>query len=394
MTVAATFAIPGSGGIRPSVAVALDPLTMEAAAEFWRGKIKLGPGEFKKLSDEAKLRAFAISGIAKGDELDTVFKSLQAAIENGISYGDFKKECAEIFARRGWTGKREWRVQNIFRTNIQTAYNIGRYQSQKANADVFPFLQYNAVNDRRTRPTHKALDGKVFPIDHPFWDTWYPPNGYRCRCSTLSLTKGQVERMGLQVGKENPTDSPIEIENPVTGAKMTVQQLLPDPGFAQHPGKVWLESLGEMLAESLEKWPEQVGKAELTRMIAGGPFGKWYEKPSGNWPVGVLGAAQAEAIGATSRTVLLSGETVGKQKASHPELFADEYRFVQGAIDRGEQIKDGERSLIFILEDDSYVCVVKSTITGKGVYVTSFRRLSKAEAKRDAEIRRLREKGR
>ena len=29
---------------------------------------------------------------------------------------------------------------------------------------------------------HRALDGKCFPVDHPFWHTWFPPNGHRCRC--------------------------------------------------------------------------------------------------------------------------------------------------------------------------------------------------------------------
>lgn len=373
--------------------VSLAPLPMKEAAVFWRDKVKLGPADFKKLSDEAKVRAFAISGIAKGDELTTVYNSLQKAIEQGLSYSDFKKECAEIFERRGWTGKREWRVQNIFRTNIQTAYNVGRYTKQKEMAEYFPYLQYSAVNDRRTRPTHRALDGKIFPVDHAFWDTWYPPNGYRCRCSTLSLTEGQLKRRGLKVEEGDPTDTPIEIADPTTGAKMTTQQLMPDPGFAHHPGKDWLQTVGETLTDRLEKWPEQVGKEELSHMIAGGPFGKWYEKPSGNWPVGRLQEGQAAEIGAKTRTVMLSEETAGKQKLSHPELYADEYRFVQGAIDRGEQIKDGERNLVFIHEEDGYVCVVKSTVTGDGVFVTSFRRLSQAEAKRDSEIARLRRKG-
>lgn len=225
--------------------VTLEPLTMEAAATFWREKVKLGPGEFSRLSDEAKIRAFGISGIAKGDELTTVFNALQAAIEKGISYGEFKKQCAEIFARRGWSGKREWRVQNIFRTNIQTAYNSGRWKEQKELGDTFPYLQYNAVNDRRTRPTHKAMDGKVFPIGHPFWDTWYPPNGYRCRCSTLSLTEKQVKRMGLKVETDDLTDTAVSIPNSVTGERMTVQQLLPDPGFSHHPGKVVWGGIGE-----------------------------------------------------------------------------------------------------------------------------------------------------
>jgi SPP1 gp7 family putative phage head morphogenesis protein len=218
---------------------------MEASAAFWKDKVLLGPGKFSQLSNEAKIRAFGISGIAKGDELTTVFNALQQAIEKGISFSEFKKQCAEIFARRGWTGLREWRVQNIFRTNIQTAYNSGRWQSQKQTAGTFPYLQYNAVNDRRTRPTHKAMDGKVFPVDHPFWDTWYPPNGYRCRCSTLSLTEKQVKRLGLQVETEDPTNTPIAIPNTVTGEALHVQQLLPDPGFNHHPGKVVWGGLGD-----------------------------------------------------------------------------------------------------------------------------------------------------
>lgn len=218
--------------------VSLVPLPMKEAFEFWKNKVHLNPGEFAKLSDEAKLLAFGVSGIAKGDQLTTVFNALQKAIEQGTSFAKFKAECREIFERRGWTGKRDWRVQNIFRTNIQTAYNSGQYKRQKEMADTFPYLQYSAINDRRTRATHKAMDDMVFPIDHQFWNTWYPPNGYRCRCTTLSLTKRQVKRLGLKVETKDPTNMPISIPSPVTGAKLHVQQLLPDPGFSHHPGKV------------------------------------------------------------------------------------------------------------------------------------------------------------
>ncbi len=220
------------------MSVKLEPLTMEAAAAFWKDKVILGPGEFNRLSDQAKIRAFAVAGIAKGDELTTVFNSIQRAIEKGISFSEFKKDCAKVFERRGWTGKRDFRVQNIFRTNIQTAYNSGRWQQQKKQAGTFPYLQYSAINDTRTRKTHLALDGLVFPIDHPFWDDWYPPNGFRCRCTTLSLTKRQIERRGLKVQTENPTGKPIALPNPLNKDKLHTQQLRPDPGSNHHPGKV------------------------------------------------------------------------------------------------------------------------------------------------------------
>jgi SPP1 gp7 family putative phage head morphogenesis protein len=243
----------------------LEALPMQEAIAFWKDKIQLGPAAFAKLDNEARLKAFAVSGIAKGDELSSVYQALQRAIEDGISYGEFKKQCAEIFARRGWSGKREWRVQNIFRTNIQTAYNAGRWQRQKERTGSFPYLMYNAVNDRRTRPTHRAMDGKVFPAEHPFWDTWYPPNGFRCRCSVLSLTEGQVKRRGLTVETEDPTNTAVLIPHPATGEQIAMQQLLPDPGFNYHPGKAAFGGIGRVARKQFEPLPDLRGPDDYRR---------------------------------------------------------------------------------------------------------------------------------
>ncbi len=247
----------------------LEPLPMKEAVTFWQDKMQLGPAAFAKLGDEARLKAFAVSGIAKGDELSSVYQSLQRAIKDGISYGEFKKQCAEIFARRGWTGKREWRVQNIFRTNIQTVYNAGRWAKQKERTASFPYLMYNAVNDRRTRPTHRAMDGKVFPADHEFWNTWYPPNGFRCRCSVLQLTEGQVKRRGLSVETDDPTNTPVLIPNPATGEKMHLQQLLPDPGFGYHPGKAAFGGIGGGGRKEFKPLPDLKGPDAYRRPALG-----------------------------------------------------------------------------------------------------------------------------
>jgi len=222
----------------PESTVTLEPLPFLEAIEFWASKVKLGPGEFRKLTAEAKTMAFSVSNIALGDELDTVYAAIGRALEDGIPFSQFKADCAEIFERRGWTGKRAWRVDNIFRTNIQTAYNVGRYKQLSEETDIFPYWMYDAVNDSRTRPTHRALDGKIYPAGHPFWDNWYPPNGFRCRCSVQPLTAGQVERRGLQVETEDLTHTYIHPIDPKSGNPSPVPvQLLPDPGFAHHPGK-------------------------------------------------------------------------------------------------------------------------------------------------------------
>ena len=233
-------------------------LPMEEAKAFWNDKIQIGAGQYAKLSAEARSRAFAISGIAKGDELNTVFTALQKGIDRGDSFGKFKKECGDIFERRGWVGKRAWRIDNIYRTNIQTAYNVGRYKQLKEESSVFPYWQYDAVNDRRTRPTHLAMDGRVWPADHPVWNTWYPPNGYRCRCSVIGLTRGKVERKNITVEKEDITERLIEPVSPVSGEKMPGRQMLPDIGFEHNPGKVYWEQFSQVIIDRLKTYPEEL----------------------------------------------------------------------------------------------------------------------------------------
>ncbi|MFZ5774035.1 MAG: phage minor head protein [Thermodesulfobacteriota bacterium] len=242
----------------------LRPLPMAEAQEFWRDKVMLSPSQFRRLSAEARLRAFAIGGIAKGDELATVFTALQRAIDQGISFEQFKEECGDIFTRRGWTGLRAWRVDNVFRTNIQTAYNVGRYRQLKGMADAFPYWRYSAVNDSRTRPTHLAMNGLVYPAGHPFWNTWYPPNGFRCRCSVVPLTAGQVKSRGLTVRTEIP--QMIEPIDPTTGNRMPAMQLLPDPGFAYNPGQVAWGGIVEQAGRGrFEDLPGLLGPADYRR---------------------------------------------------------------------------------------------------------------------------------
>ncbi len=239
---------------------------MWEAQQFWKDKVQMRPKDFKALADEAKVKAFAVSGIAKGDQLNTVFTALQRAIDQGTSFDQFKKECGDIFERRGWTGRRAWRVDNIFRTNIQTAYNVGRYRQLNEDVDVVPYWMYSAVNDSRTRPEHLAMNGRVWPANHPTWDTWYPPNGYRCRCSVIALTETQVGKRGLKIEDKDPTGRLIEPVSPVSGERMPAKQLLPDPGFERNPGKDYWGDLGTAMQERLATYPAQLATAVLKEL--------------------------------------------------------------------------------------------------------------------------------
>ncbi len=74
-----------------------------------------------------------------------------------------------------------------YNTTLSTATEAARWQNIVADKEALPYLRYSAVLDDQTRPEHAALDGTVKPVDDPFWDTYYPPIDWNCRCTIESI---------------------------------------------------------------------------------------------------------------------------------------------------------------------------------------------------------------
>jgi SPP1 gp7 family putative phage head morphogenesis protein len=210
------------------------------ALEFFRKKAVLTGPQFEALAaeigDYVNSLAFTVNQVAAADILQDVYDEVLKAIDAGGTFWDFREGIDDIMARRGWTGLAPYRLDNIFRTNIQTAYSVGRYKQMMAIAERRPYWQYDAVNDSRTRPSHLAHDGKVYHHLHPFWDTWLPSNGFRCRCRVNSLSAKEMEEEGL---KEEKTGTSLK----------------PDPGFqtnfAKEPWKPDLKKYHPQLKDEL-----------------------------------------------------------------------------------------------------------------------------------------------
>lgn len=168
---------------------------------------------YGKLPLEARNKAFSVAGVARLDQLQAVRASLDAALAAGQTFAAWKKTAAA----KG-LGLPAHRLDNIFRTNIQSAYmaGIARQQESPAALAARPFFQYDAINDSRTRPAHAALDNVIAPADSPFWRTHTAVLGYRCRCTRIALTEAQAMARGYDPAKPLP-------------------DVQPDPGFAGHP---------------------------------------------------------------------------------------------------------------------------------------------------------------
>ncbi len=53
------------------------------------------------------------------------------------------------------------------------------------------YLQYRTVHDAKVRPAHALLEGITLPLSDQFWEEYYPPNGWNCRCTVVQVRKSK-----------------------------------------------------------------------------------------------------------------------------------------------------------------------------------------------------------
>ncbi|PHM24592.1 phage minor head protein [Xenorhabdus ehlersii] len=172
--------------------------------------------DWEDLWQDAHARSFTVAKVTRLDILEDIRQVLQQALDEGKTDRWFRKELETVLKRKGWWGTTEaddpvtgervtvqqgspWRLDTIFRTNMSVLYSAGRWAEQMENIDDRPYWMYTGINDSHTRKSHLALHGLVFRYDDPFWQAFYPPNGWRCRCSVIALSYDDVKARGLKV---------------------------------------------------------------------------------------------------------------------------------------------------------------------------------------------------
>lgn len=111
---------------------------------------------------------------------------INLARQNNPNFADFKKEALKI--------NQQYNVQYL-QTEFNTANRSGamaeKWEKIQKQKSLYPNLTYKTVKDNRVREEHRNLQDVTKPVDDPFWDKWYPPNGWHCRCY-VTQTDGEV----------------------------------------------------------------------------------------------------------------------------------------------------------------------------------------------------------
>lgn len=93
-------------------------------------------------------------------------------------------------------------------------------------------LQYRTALDGLVRPEHAALEGITLPPSDKFWNEYYPPNGWNCRCTAVQVLKDKYptsdsdqacaagERATTQIGKNGQNKAAMFRFNPGKAEKV------------------------------------------------------------------------------------------------------------------------------------------------------------------------------
>lgn len=150
---------------------------------------------------------------------DELRQALYDADGTVLSKQEFERKAQQLNAKYNL---------NHLSAERNAALNAGsaaaQWQQAQASKEVYPYLRYKTAGDNAVRPEHAALNGVIRPIDDPFWSTYYPPNGYNCRCIAEPVAKGEVTDSDLLKKKAALVKVPKAFQNN-TGATKEVFKL-------------------------------------------------------------------------------------------------------------------------------------------------------------------------
>lgn len=187
--------------------VSADPLDFEEAIAWFRKRVPMSKAEREARAKADARHAAHVASAAHLDLTAQAFAAIKKAAEKGTTLEEFKKDVAAQ-VKAAWGRDDPWRIETIFRTNVQGAYAAGRYRQAK-DPDVLadrPVWMFDAILDDRTTSICKACDGTKLPADDAWWKGHLPPLHHNCRSGFITLTEDQAGKLTLLKPTAKPKD--------------------------------------------------------------------------------------------------------------------------------------------------------------------------------------------
>lgn len=347
--------------------------------------------------------AFTVAKIAKLDLLRSIYSSLDDVIRKGGTFEGWKATILPELQKAGWWGAvsnrdltgtdetiivNQRRLRTIYETNVRMSLASGHWQRIQRQKDVLPYLRYLPSTAEHKRPLHKLWYGVLLPVDHPWWQTHFPPNGWGCRCDFAQVSERRMRKKGWTVTPEDqiPGGPPTRFI-PASGEPIMVPDGI-DPGFGYNPGTAHLRAVANKTTASLRAATaaglDEVADATLREIVSDPAFDQFLALPDSSFPVAILSPEQQTAIQAKERIVVLPEAIYRKQRGElpkvsrgHPELAAEDYRLLPDIVAHALVVaQQGDDRLIFFTDaaGNLWKAVVRQDATRELPAIVSFHR--------------------
>ncbi|MFV2030358.1 phage minor head protein [Neisseria sp. S1] len=283
--------------MNPEDIKAIFGLEPEAAVEYLKKKGVTVSWDWQDMLDDAHATAFTVAKTAGMDVANDIYHAVVNAAETGQTLDQFQKTLTPVLQSKGWWGRTQTtnpdtgeaqtvqlgsphRLKTIYLTNMQSAYMAGRYAEMMDSVDTHPYWQYVAINDSRTRASHRLLHGKVYAADDPVWDSLYPPLDFRCRCRVRPLSKAsgedkvlpspKLETQTVDIGTNQYTGEARYAQR--TGIRIDGKFIAPSPGFNGNQGKAMLSRMASVAVQKAQAVHPDIARIALKTMMGNSKF--------------------------------------------------------------------------------------------------------------------------
>lgn len=171
----------------------IDILASDEAQGFINAHAGILDSGFRQVRMTDKMRErltrsdYIFSGIKAFHELNEAFPSLLDENGGRKPFERFLNDVRKI--DETYNANYLHAEYNFVRASATMA---AKWEQYSEDGDRY-LLQYRTAHDDKVRPEHAALDRITLPMSDAFWESYYPPNGWNCRCTVVQVRRGKYQ---------------------------------------------------------------------------------------------------------------------------------------------------------------------------------------------------------
>jgi hypothetical protein len=326
---------------------------------YFDGKSNVPAFSYLDVWAEEHAYKFTVAKVTELDVLTSFRSTIAQAIAEGKGFDSWKPLIEKELTKQGWWGPRmvtdpigeqpdrmvnfssDRRLKTIFWSNANSARSAGQWERVQRSKKALPYILYVRTTSGDPRPEHLSWVGIILPVDHPFWQTHWPPNGWLCKCQVRQISAREAERLLGRVPEEGGVlyrSSPPDLgpDTPHRNRRTGEITMVPpgiDAGWQTNPGLARASTLIRNLETKLETAaPEDATK--VLKDLWEDPYLRIAPKlPQKVWLPAGHNAKLAAELGAKSPVISITSEDIADRVVRHrlpvddfatlPQLLSD-----------------------------------------------------------------------